>query len=129
MRNSQDNATWFSRPIYLGIGWLAVGLGIAGAFLPLLPTTPFLLVALWAFTKSSPAAAHWLRTHPKYGPYVSDWQDRRVVPMKAKLAAATMMAASFAWLALATDAPIWAKTLVAATLLAVASYVLTRPSD
>ncbi len=124
-----NNSGWFSRPIYLVIGWTAVGLGIAGAFLPLVPTTPFLLVALWAFTRSSPAAAKWLRNHPKYGHYVVEWQDRGAIPIRGKIAAATMMAASYAWLALATNALFWVKVLAAAILLVVASYVLTRPSN
>ena len=119
----------WTRPIYLSVGWAAVALGIIGAFLPVLPTTPFLLVALWAFTRSSPAAAAWLRGHPRLGPYVTDWQDRGVIPLRAKILAVTMMSASYAWLTMATEAPVYVKIGVGVVLAGVAAFVTTRPSD
>lgn len=105
-----------------------VALGIAGAFLPVLPTTPFLLVALWAFTKSSPAAAAWLRSHPQLGPYIRDWQDQGIIPLRAKIIALAMMSASFAWLTMATDTSVYVTTAVGAILLGAATFVSTRPS-
>lgn len=115
-----------SRPVYLAIGWGCVGLGIAGAILPLLPTTPFLLVALWAFSRSSPAAAAWLRSHPRLGPYIVDWQDHGVIPLRAKVFAVAMMSASFAWLVLATDVSVYGKAGVGIILAVVAGFVTTR---
>ena len=124
-----NNRTRLTRPVYLALGWLFVGLGIAGAFLPLLPTTPFLLVALWAFTKSSPEAAAWLRNHPRLGPYIRDWQDGGIIPLRAKVLALLMMSASLAWFAFATNAPIVVKFVVAIILLCVAAFIVTRPSE
>ncbi len=124
-----NNRARSTRLVYLTLGWLFVGLGIAGAFLPLLPTTPFLLVALWAFTKSSPTAAAWLRDHPRLGPYIRDWQDGGIIPLRAKVLALVMMSASLAWFAFATNAPIVAKIVVALTLLCVAAFIVTRPSE
>ncbi|NNE24044.1 MAG: YbaN family protein [Rhizobiales bacterium] len=112
----------------MSVGWVFVALGIAGAFLPVLPTTPFLLVALWAFTKSSPAAAAWLRAHAKLGPYITDWQDEGIIPLRAKILALAMMCASFAWLALATDASAYVKIGVGVILLGAAAFISTRPS-
>ena len=117
-----------TRPVYLAIGWACVGLGVAGAVLPLLPTTPFLLIALWAFTRSSPAAAAWLRDHPRLGPYIRDWQDHHRIPVKAKALAILMMTASYAWLSFATEASLVVKIMVAAVLLGAATFILTRPS-
>ncbi|MFN4175666.1 YbaN family protein [Phenylobacterium sp.] len=68
--------------------------------MPLLPTTPFLLVALWAFARGAPDLADKLRAHPKYGPYIRDWEDRRAIPRKAKAASVVMMSASWTGLAL-----------------------------
>ena len=123
----QVSGRW-GRPFYLAVGWIFVGLGIAGAFLPVLPTTPFLLVALWAFTRSSPAAAAWLRGHPTLGPYITDWQDHGIIPLHAKLIALGMMSASFAWLTLGTDANFYIKIGVGVILLGAATFISTRPS-
>src|SRR5690606_41134853 len=58
----------------------AVGLALAGTVLPLLPTTPFLLVAAWAFARSSPRLDAWLHAHPRLGPPLAAWQARRAIP-------------------------------------------------
>ena len=71
--------------ILLSIGWICVGLGFIGIFVPGLPTTIFLIVALWAFTKSSNKLRIWLLNHKKFGPFLRDWQEHRVVPLRAKI--------------------------------------------
>lgn len=71
--------------ILLSIGWICVGLGFIGIFVPGLPTTIFLIVALWAFTKSSKKLRIWLLNHKKFGPFLRDWQEHRVVPLRAKI--------------------------------------------
>jgi hypothetical protein len=116
-----------TRPAFLALGWASVGLGIAGVILPVLPTTPFLLVALWAFTRSSPELAERIRNHPRLGPYIRDWKEFGVIPRKAKLLAVTMMAGSFAYLWFASETPLWAAVAVASALIAVAAYIVTRP--
>ena len=63
------------KPLLLGTGWLCVGLGALGVVMPLFPTTPFLLVAVWAFSRSSPELAEKIRNHPVVGPFIRDWQD------------------------------------------------------
>jgi uncharacterized membrane protein YbaN (DUF454 family) len=78
---------WF----YLSVGWLALGLGIAGIFLPLLPTTPFVLLAALCFAKSSPELHARLLAHPRLGPPIRDWRERRVIPLRAKLLATVML--------------------------------------
>ena len=71
--------------ILLSLGWICVGLGFIGIFVPGLPTTIFLIVALWAFTKSSKKLRVWLLNHKKFGPFLRDWQEHRVVPLRAKI--------------------------------------------
>ena len=71
--------------ILLSLGWICVGLGFIGIFVPGLPTTIFLIVALWAFTKSSKKLRVWVLNHKKFGPFLRDWQDHRVVPLRAKI--------------------------------------------
>lgn len=116
------------RYVYIAIGLFAVATGVAGIFLPLLPTTPFLLVAAWAFAQSSPRLAAWLDGHPRLGPPLAAWRERRAIPVRAKILAAVGMSASLAFMLLSSHVPGVAK--IAATLLlaACATFVLTRPS-
>lgn len=117
------------RLAFLGFGWLCVVLALGGIVMPVLPTTPFLLVALWAFTRSSPGLADWIREHPRMGHYVQDWEAYGVIPLRAKVLAVLMMSGSLAWLALATTAPAVAVYAVAAVMVLAASYILSRPSE
>lgn len=116
------------RIFYLGLAWLCVGAGVLGAFLPLLPTTPFLLVALWAFMRSSPRLEQWLRNHKMLGPYITDWDEHGIVPVRAKILAVSMMAASMVWLAFFSSASPLVVGLVGLVLAAVATWLITRPS-
>jgi uncharacterized membrane protein YbaN (DUF454 family) len=65
-----------------------VGLGFLGLFLPLLPTTPFLLLAAYCFSRGSAKLHHWLLNHPTMGPVIRDWNERRVIRPRIKVFAA-----------------------------------------
>jgi uncharacterized protein len=73
-------------------GCLALSLGVVGVFLPLVPTTPFLLLASYCFVRVSPRAHRWLLTHRWFGPYLQDWEQYRGVRRSVKwLATATVL--------------------------------------
>ncbi|WPU24217.1 DUF454 family protein [Cedecea neteri] len=72
------------RLILLIIGWLAVVLATLGVILPLLPTTPFLLLAAWCFARSSPRFHHWLLYRSWFGSYLRHWQMHRAMPRGSK---------------------------------------------
>ena len=112
---------------YIGVGWVFTGLGIIGAFVPVMPTTPFLLVALWAFSKSSPRLQKWLLEHPRYGPTLRDWHNYGAIRSSIKVVAITAMAASVVMVYWMTD-NILAITLHATVVTLTALFILSRPS-
>lgn len=79
------------RWLLLGIGWISVALGVIGIFLPVLPTTPFLLLAAACFVRSSRRVYIWLVTHPRLGPWIRDYLDGEGIPLKAKAWAIGLM--------------------------------------
>jgi uncharacterized membrane protein YbaN (DUF454 family) len=111
------------------LGFMFVGLGLAGVFLPLLPTTPFLLLAAGCFARSSPAFHDWLLTHRLLGPYIRDWERDRSIPLTAKVTAVVMMAASLSWMAFSSNAPAIAVWMAGALLSCVAAWIITRPTS
>ena len=68
-----------SRPLFLTLGYVSLGLGIIGLLLPVLPTTPFILLAAFAFSKSSEKLHGWLLNHRLYGPLITNWQRHGVI--------------------------------------------------
>ncbi len=79
------------------IGIIFVGLAIVGAILPILPTTPFLLVAAACFAKSSPRMQKKLLENQTFGPLIRDWQQSRSIPKKAKRIALLTILLSVSW--------------------------------
>lgn len=79
------------RPLLMVIGWLAVVLGVIGIVLPLLPTTPFLLLAAACFMRSSPRFYHWLVDHPQLGIFVKSFLAGNGIPLKAKIYAISLI--------------------------------------
>ncbi|MDC0887390.1 YbaN family protein [Altererythrobacter sp.] len=90
------------RPLFLAGGILSVGLGALGAVLPIMPTVPFLLLAVFCFARSNPEWERKILDHPQWGPQLSDWRERRAIRRPAKLAAITAMSAGalFTWVTL-----------------------------
>jgi uncharacterized membrane protein YbaN (DUF454 family) len=103
-----------------------VVLGFVGAFLPVLPTVPFLLVAAWAGGKGWPQLEAWLLAHPRYGHSIRNWRERGVVPRRAKWAATVMMTLSSVMLALSPIA-LWVRVAVPAAMACVALWLWRRP--
>ena len=75
------------RHLYLALGFVFVALAVAGVVLPVLPTTPFLIVAAGCFARSSPRLERRLLAHPRFGPALLAWRERRAIPRKAKFLA------------------------------------------
>ena len=119
-------AHWLIRPLYFALGLVCVTLGLIGVVVPGMPTTIFMIIALWAFARSSQRFHDWLWNHPRFGPTLAAWSAHRVVPRTAKWAASIMMAASIA-LMIAVQVP-WPATIFTAVICAgVLAYILPKP--
>ena len=116
------------RALYLTLAVTMVALGLVGIVLPLLPSTPFLLAALWLFTRCSPKAEAWLLNHSILGKPLRDWRKERAISRRHKGAALVCMAASYAAFLYSTGPDLLPTLLVAGILLATAGFIVTRPA-
>lgn len=116
------------RSLWLLLGLAALGFGAAGVLLPLLPTTPFVLVAAFAFARSSPRLHAWLTGHRHFGPLIEDWHRDGAIAPRTKALAVAIMVATFAGSWLAGLQP-WLLGAQAAAMGGAALFVLTRPSS
>ncbi len=114
------------RIILVASGFICVALGVAGVFLPILPTTPFILLASWCFARSSRRFHHWLIHHPRLGPLISMWQSGRGIPRKARNRAIIAIAASMTLSAIIIG-KLWVGLMLATIGLAVSIYLLRLP--
>lgn len=110
------------------VGWIFFLLGFIGVLLPVLPTTPFMLLALWCFSNSSERFHHWLYNHRFFGPPLQAWKKYRVIPLPAKIMAVTVMILSFVYISLFRDQAWYWLTLTAMLMLYGAWFILTKPS-
>ena len=113
------------RTLWYGLGLIALGLGIVGIALPVVPTVPFLLLAAAAFARSSPRLERRIMNHPTYGPPVRAWRERGAISRAGKQAATLAFAVSIAITFIFTHMP-WPLVTVAAAGL-VGGWIWTRP--
>ncbi|MEN3038978.1 MAG: YbaN family protein [Candidatus Kryptonium sp.] len=79
------------RLVLIGLGFFFVGLGIIGAFLPVLPTTPFLLLAAACFARSSKKFYNWLLNHKIFGSYIRNYREQKGITLRGKILSLTIM--------------------------------------
>lgn len=114
--------------VLIVLGWGFVALGVAGVVLPVLPTTPFMLIALWCFARSSKRFHDWLYHHRLFGPPLQKWERHRVIPAPAKFIACTAMSASLLYITVVAPQPPYLIALSAAVMGYGAWFILTKPS-
>lgn len=117
---------WTRQMLWRLLAAASVLLGAIGAFLPVLPTVPFLLLAAWAAGRGWPALEAKLLAHPTYGPHIVHWRENGAVPRRAKWLASVMMlfSATTLWF---SPVPPWLRGSVWLILVVVAGWLWTRP--
>jgi len=114
------------RILWLTVGLLSVAIGALGVVLPILPTTPFLLVGAFAFARSSERLNLWLTTHRIFGPLIDNWHRYRSIDSKTKRTAIVIIILTpiAAWF---FDAPLWVIGCQIIVLSGAAIFIVTRP--
>lgn len=114
------------RSVWFVIGVLALALGALGIVLPLLPTTPFILLAAYAFARSSKPVHDWLLRHRIFGPLIENWRRYGAIGHRAKVAGVASLLVVFA-LSFLLRAPAHALLIQALVLPLCAAFILSRP--
>ena len=114
--------------ILLVLAWLSFALGIIGVFIPILPTTPFLILSAFLFSKSSPRFHAWILELPMAGPAIKDWRRTRVIKPRAKVLCALMISLSLFLIWRGQKIPVLVQLPVTVLLISVGTFVVTRKS-
>lgn len=79
------------RWLFLVLGTISLILGVIGIFVPLLPTTPFLLLTAYLYFRGSPGAYNWLIGHKQLGPYIINYREKKIIPKRVKIYSIALM--------------------------------------
>lgn len=124
-REAQEQRNPAIRYALLAIGWLSVALGVLGIFLPVLPTTPFLLLAAACFMRSSKRFYLWLVNHRQLGPWIVDYLEGQGIPLKGKIYAIGLM-----WLSISLSCYLvplfWVRAFMLTSAVLVSLYILKQ---
>jgi hypothetical protein len=115
------------RYVLWSLSWGFVILGIIGAFLPVLPTTPFLILAAFCYARSSPRFYNWLMNHPKFGPDLRRWVISGSIRRQTKIVAISLLTISLTISILFVVPIVAVKWLLGVIGVAVAGFIATRP--
>ncbi|MBP1804434.1 YbaN family protein [Rubellimicrobium aerolatum] len=115
------------RLLWTALGYVALTLGIIGVALPVVPTTPFMILAAFAFGKGSPRMRRWLERNRHFGPAIRDWETRGAIRPRHKAVACLLMSGSLIGAVLLALPPA-VLAVQAVALAGAAAFMLTRPS-
>jgi uncharacterized protein len=117
-----------NRYIYLTLGWIFLVIGMIGIVVPLLPTTPFLLLTAICFSKGSDRLHAWLLNHKVLGPPIKEWNSKGIIRLKYKILATSMMSISAIVIYPKPNIPLFGKIGFSVTFLLLMIFIWTRPS-
>lgn len=107
------------------LGLLSLGLAIAGIFLPLLPTTPLLLLSAALFLRSSPRLYDWLLNHPRLGPYIKNFREYRAIPLRVKVVSVSLVWLTLGYCIVFVIEPLWLKVVLALLAVGISWHILS----
>jgi uncharacterized protein len=114
---------------FLSVGCIATGLGVIGLFLPLMPTTCFLIVAVWAFSKSNPVLSQKILQHPRFGPIIENWMTNKSINRKAKCTISLSIIIGFSITLLVTTPSLTISAFLVSGMLMLLLYINTRSEN
>lgn len=118
----------FLKFLFIAVGVLSLIVGIVGIAVPLLPTTPFLLLSAFCFARSSEKFHSWLIHHPKLGPPIRDWQERGVIRRGPKIFATAMLVPGCALIYRNENIPLIGKVSFSISVALILLFLWTRRS-
>ncbi|WP_372861149.1 YbaN family protein [Spongiibacter sp.] len=128
MKEPFEHSNLFIRYSLIAVGWLSFALGMIGLLLPVVPTSPFLILSAACFLRSSPRFYHWLTQHPWFGRYIRYYMEGRGIPTKIKVLILLLL-----WIMILSSALLIVRIpWVTATLCSIAAlvsiYILRQPN-
>ena len=129
MVNMENNIKINRNPVFRLVliitGWLFVALGFIGVFLPVMPTTIFLIIAAACFARSSEKFYNWLLSNKYFGKFIRDYREKKGMPLRAKIIAITMLNIVIGYSAFVAIDTLWVKILLIVIAVSVTSYILS----
>ncbi|MBQ4525932.1 MAG: YbaN family protein [Bacteroidaceae bacterium] len=120
------------RKLLILLGSLSLALGLLGIALPLLPTTPFLLLSATCYFHGSDRLYRWLMAHPTLGPYIRSFREDKAIPLRAKVVSVTMVWVTLLYCIFFVVNPLWLRILLFLLAIGISWHILsfkTRPSE
>jgi uncharacterized membrane protein YbaN (DUF454 family) len=114
------------RVVLLGAGSVSLGTGIVGMFVPLLPTTCFLLLAAWCFGRSSPRVHRWMYENRWFGTYLYDYRSGRGIPRAVKIGSLSLLWSTIGLTVVFAVSTLWVRVALLLTALAITAHVATQ---
>ena len=111
---------------FIGLGFLFIGLGFIGIIIPGIPTTPFLLLSAWFFSKSSSFLENWLINHKLFGPLIRNWNKHKSISRKSKIIAVIIIIPTFAF-SIYSSLNMIIDILLGITCISLCTYLISRP--
>ena len=116
------------RFLYILLGSISLVAGIIGIFLPVLPTTPLLLLSAFCYYRGSRRMYYWLMQHPHLGAYIKNFTEKKVIPLHAKVYILVLLWSSLLFCSYILD-PLWLKALMIGIAIGVTWHILSYKSQ